>query len=774
MTAFADVRKLALVGNYLPRKCGIATFTHDMHASLAAALPAAECAVVAVTDAAGGYDYPPEVRFEVRERHPEDYRRAAEFLNLANTDVVCLQHEYGIFGGTAGSHVLGLLRHLRAPVVTTLHTVLKDPDADQRRVMGQVCELSARVAVMTDRGRRFLTEVYGVPAGKIDLIAHGIPDMPFVDPNFYKDQFGVEGKRVLLTFGLLSPNKGVENVIRALPAVTAEFPDAVYVVLGATHPNLVREHGETYRRGLEKLAADLGVGEHVRFFDRFVTLPELTEFLGAADVYVTPYLNPAQVVSGTLAYAFGCGKAVVSTPYWHAEELLADGRGVLVPFGDAGAVAREVTALLRDDNRRHAMRKKAYRLGREMIWARSAARYLESFARARSGVEPARRAGEKEWAGGFPPPFRVSPTHHLPALRLDHLRRMTDGTGLLQHARHAVPHYAEGYCTDDNARGLLLTVLLEELDREEPAAGLATTYAAFLQAAFDPARGRFRNFMGYDRRWLEEVGSEDSHGRAVWALGACVGRSRRPDFSAWAAVLFEDALGPVLATTSPRAWAFALLGVDDYLRRFPGDRRAAGVRRELTARLLDRHAKTAGPGWEWFEDVLTYDNARLPQALIAAGHGAGNRKAVEVGASALRWLVGVQTAPAGHHRPVGTEGWYRRGGAAARFDQQPVDAGATVSACLAAHRATGDPFWRPAARAAFDWFLGRNDLGLEVYDPATGGCRDGLLPDRVNRNQGAESTLAFLLARAELELADGPRRPGAAADAALPAALAAR
>jgi glycosyltransferase involved in cell wall biosynthesis len=754
-----DIRNVAFVGNYLPRKCGIATFTSDMHRSVAAALPpGGESFVVAVTDTPAGYDYPPEVRFEVREQVRDDYLRAAEFLNLANPDVVCLQHEYGIFGGKAGGHVLSLLRGLRVPVVTTLHTVLKNPDPDQRRVLGQICDLSARVAVMTDRGRAFLRDVYGVPDRKIDLIAHGIPDMPFVDPNFYKDQFGVEGKHVLLTFGLLSPNKGIEHVIRALPAIVKEFPDTAYVVLGATHPNLVREQGEAYREGLQKLAADLGVREHVRFFNKFVELDELTEFLGAADVYVTPYLNPAQITSGTLAYSFGCGKAVISTPYWHAEELLADGRGVIVPFADSEAVAREVIGLLRDAPRRHAMRKKAYLLGRGMIWTESARHYLESF--------PTPRPPRPE-AAGRPPAVRVvaaGPDGGLPDLRLDHLRRMTDGTGLLQHATHTIPDYAHGYCTDDNARALLLTVLLEGLGQTDPAADrLATTYAAFLNAAFDPVRRRFRNFLGHDRRWLEEVGSDDSHGRAVWALGAVVGRSRRPDFPAWAARLFGRALDPVLTTTSPRAWAFALLGLNEYLGRFGGDRRAAATRDQLAGRLLGLYDRTAGPGWAWFEDVLSYDNARLPQALIAAGHAAGDKKALDAGLAALRWLVGVQTTPAGHHRPVGSNGWFRRGGEPARFDQQPIDAGATVSACLAAYRATDDATWLGHARRALGWFLGHNDLGLELYDPATGGCRDGLHPDRVNRNQGAESTLAFLIARAEVELAEvvgpGPARP---------------
>src|SRR5947199_696594 len=379
----SEIRKIAFVGDYLPRKCGIATFTHDMYASVAGRFPDAECLVVPVDDRPEGYDYPPEVRFEIDEQDLESYLRAADFLNFANTDVVCLQNEYGIYGGTAGSHVLGLLRDLRMPVVTTLHTVLREPDDDQRRVLTQLADLSARVVVMTERARTFLQEIYGVPEAKIDLIAHGIPDTPFVEPDLYKEQFGVEGRLVALTFGLLSPNKGIEHMLRAVPEVLKSFPNFVYLVLGATHPALVRDQGERYRLSLERLARDLGIRKHVIFYNRFVELNELTEFIRAADVYVTPYLNPAQITSGTLAYSFGCGKAIVSTPYWHAEELLADGRGVLVPFADPAALAREICGLLRDEPRRAAMGEQAYRLGREMVWEQSARLYMESFQRTR-------------------------------------------------------------------------------------------------------------------------------------------------------------------------------------------------------------------------------------------------------------------------------------------------------------------------------------------------------------------------------------------------------
>ena len=742
----SKIRKIAFVGDYLPRKCGIATFTHDMYASVAGCFPDAECFVVPVNDRPEGYDYPPEVRFEIEEQDLESYRRAADFLNFANTDVVCLQHEYGIYGGVAGSHILGLLRDLRMPVVTTFHTVLRKPDVDQRRVLKELAALSARVVVMTERARTFLRGIYGVPEAKIDLIAHGIPDTPFVDPDLYKDQFGVGGRLVALTFGLLSPNKGIEHMLRAVPEVHESFPDFVYIVLGATHPGLVRDQGERYRLSLERLARDLGISKQVIFYNRFVELKELTEFIRAADVYVTPYLNPAQITSGTLAYSFGCGKAIVSTPYWHAEELLADGRGVLVPFADSGALAREICGLLRDGPRRNAMCEQAYRLGRGMVWAHSARLYMESFQQARLGRQdqPFKPLAVRTLA---------EQQAELPDWRLDHLARLTDATGMFQHATHTIPNFAEGYCTDDNARALLLTVLLEELGQGGTQVHrLATTYAAFLQAAFDRGRRRFRNFLDFDRRWLEEVGSEDCHGRALWALGTCVGRSRRPDLPSWAASHFELALPAILETTSPRTWAFALLGIREYLRRLGGDRLSAQARDTLTARLIDLYERTATPDWPWFEEVLSYDVARLPQALIATGRDGGNARALEVGLHALGWLVTVQRAPQEHFRAIGCNGFYRKGHKRARFDQQPIEANATVSACLEAYRATQDPAWMNEARSAFEWFLGRNDLGQDLYDPGTGGCCDGLQEDRVNRNQGAESTLAFLLSLAEMSL----------------------
>jgi glycosyltransferase involved in cell wall biosynthesis len=742
------VKKIAFIGDHLPRKCGIATFTTDLLAAVSDAHPRTQCFAVSVNDVASGYDYPDAVHFEIEEQDLSSYLRAADFLNISNVDIVSLQHEFGIFGGLAGSHILALLRELRMPVVTTLHTVLKEPRADQRRVMQELISLSSRLVVMTERGREMLQDVYHAPPAKIDLIEHGIPDMGFVDPTYFKDQFGVEGRTVLLTFGLLSPNKGIEYVLNALPDIVAGFPDAVYIVLGATHPNELRDHGETYRVSLEMLAKKLGVDRNVIFYNSFVELEALKDFIGASDLYITPYLNECQVTSGTLAYAFGAGKAVISTPYWHAAELLADSRGTLVPFRDSQAIARAVISLLSDDIRRDAMRKNAYRVGRDMVWSNVAQLYMRSFQRSRSnGAAHSQRSLMSKTLDQRP--------RELPRLKLDHLRRMTDSTGVLQHAIFEVPDFSHGYCTDDNARALILAIQLGEVGEElEYAQALGATSAAFLYHAFDSEAKRFHNHMSFERAWLDDPGSEDSHGRALWALGVAVGRSPFRGLQMMAGQLFALALPPAAEFTSPRAWAFVLIGIHEYLRRLSGDSLVAQVRETLAARLSELFTRNAEPpDWCWFEQELAYDNAKLAHALILTGRSNGQANILDQGLTTLRWLTKLQVSDNGHFRPIGSNGFYKRGGDRADFDQQPIEAHATVSACLEAYRATSDVWWYEQAQRAFDWFIGWNDLGLELYCPDTGGCGDGLHVDRVNGNQGAESTLAFLLSLAEMRLA---------------------
>jgi len=742
--------RIAFLGAYLPRLCGIATFTHDLCEAVAVAAPASQCFAGAVNDRIEVYDYPSRVRFELDEKDVDSYRRAADFLNFNNADVLCVQHEFGIYGGSAGSHLLALLKEVRMPVVTTLHTVLREPNAARQKVMEELLRRSDRLVVMARKGAEILRETYGVPDTKVDIILHGIPDMPFIDSSFYKAQFGVEGRTVLLTFGLIGPGKGIEYAIEALPEIMKRHPNVVYLVLGATHPHLVAREGESYRLGLERLAEDRGVKEHVIFYNRFVSLDDLKEFIGATDIYVTPYLNEAQITSGTLAYVFGAGKAVVSTPYWHAQELLADGRGILVPFRDPHAIAEGVRAFLDDPARLQETREKAYQIGREMIWPAVAQRYIESFQRARTERRAAPRSAFAGWT-------LASRPYNLPPLRLDHIVRMSDGTGIIQHATFNVPNFNEGYCTDDNARAFILCNLLDELGGRPPSENLdrlATSYLAFLSAAMNRETGRFRNFMSHGRQWLEHAGSEDSHARALWAAGTGAGRSRNEGHRKLSAYLFERGLSVVESFSSPRAWAFALLGIHEYLRPLPGHSIVKALREVLTLKLIGLWKNCATENWPWFESSATYENARLCQALLLSGQWMPHAEALEIGLESLGWLASVQKTQAGHFRPIGSNGFYERDGAHAYFDQQPVEAQAMISACLEAFRATQDGSWSREAKRAFEWFLGRNDLGLPLYDSSSGGCSDGLHQDRVNENQGAESTLAFHLSLAEMNYAE--------------------
>jgi glycosyltransferase involved in cell wall biosynthesis len=732
------LNRVAFVGNYVPRRCGLATFTRDVRTAVAARIPTAECLVVAMDDGTGPLDYPPEVRFTCSDADSDSYRRAAEFLALSNVDVVSLQHEYGIFGGSAGERVLDLARELRMPLHTTLHTVLARPSTEQRRVMDELLHLSARVAVMTSHGRDLLRAVHGVADDRIDVIPHGIPDTPFVDPEFHKRRLDLAGRAVLLTFGLLSPGKGIEHVIRALPEIVARHPTAVYVVAGATHPRLLRDEGERYRQSLMDLAADLGVAERVVFHGRYLAMDELLAFISVADVYVTPYLDAEQITSGTLAYAFGCGTAVVSTPYRHAAELLADGRGTLVPFRDPAAIARGVCDLLGDDVRRQSLRTQGWLLGREMTWPRVAGRIVESLARTRLAALVRRRRSDA--------PVAPVPRRRPPEPVLEHLGRLCDSTGVMQHAVGDLPLRAEGYCTDDNARALTVMVRLDDIGLASRWSDRAAcTCASFLAHAFDARTGRFRNFMDYGRRWLDDAGSDDCLGRGIVALGTCVGRSRRESLRRFAMERFAPAIAAILPSTSPRGWALAIVGLREYLRRLRGDRPAAAAGRELTARLLALHRGNATPDWPWPEDMVTYENPRLCEALIVGG-GEFLPEARGAGLDLLDWLWGVQLSESGRFSPVGCRGFLPRGGPAATFDQQPIEAQAMVAACLEAYRATGDDVWRQRGWLAFEWFHGHNVLGMAVADTRTGGCGDGLLEDRVSENQGAESTLAYLAA----------------------------
>ncbi|MGB2824978.1 MAG: glycosyltransferase family 4 protein [Phycisphaerae bacterium] len=732
---------IAFVSNYLPRHCGLATFTHDLCEAVALEGGSDhDVFAVAMNDVPEGYPYPQRVRFEVRHSIQADYRMAAEFLNINQVSAVCLQHEYGIFGGTCGSHVLAMLRRLRRPLVTTLHTVLKQPNEAQLMVLQEIGQLSDRLVVMSDLAQDILHDVYDIPVEKMVMVPHGIPDVPFIDPSFHKDQFAVEGRTVVLTFGLLSAGKGIEYAIQALPKVVDKHPEVVYIVLGATHPHVKRESGEEYRNGLLRLVAELGLKEHVIFHDRFVEAEELCEFIGSADIYITPYLNEVQITSGTLAYALGAGKATISTPYLYATEMLAEGRGRLVPFRNAEAIAEQINDLLDNESERHAMRKRAYNYCRSMVWQRVAQAYLKLFAAAGKAWVQRQHTAVSGRQGQ-----RLQKHEELPEMDLHHLRVLTDGTGILQHCIYATPNRHHGYCTDDNARALIVAAKRWQQTQDETVLPLIQVYLSFLAHAMDEKGRRFRNFMRYDRTWAELTGSEDSHARALWGLGMGVAFCPHEPMIALASRLFHHGLTVVESFSSPRAWAFTIVGIQAYLRRFGGDTEVRRYRAMLSERLLGHFTNHMTDEWPWCEDVVTYANAKLPHALLMSGKWMNRGDMIEVGKKSLKWLMEIQTSETGMLSILGTDGWYMRGGRRARFDQQPIEAHGLIDACIEAYHVTREKHWIGHAQRAFNWFLGDNDLRKPLYDFTTGGCRDGLHADRVNENQGAESTLAWLM-----------------------------
>jgi glycosyltransferase involved in cell wall biosynthesis len=729
---------IALIGSYPPRQCGIATFTDDLAAAILENDPDVEISVIAMNDRRDQYAYTDRVRFQIHQDRLNEYRLAADFLNLKSPDVICLQHEYGLFGGQRGSFIVELARNVKSPLIVTLHTVLKDPLPEERTIINRLAELSARLVVLSQCAADFLRDIYRVPEDRISLIHHGIPDFPFLEQDPCKSKLKAEDRTIILTFGLLSPGKGIEYVIDALPEVVSSHPDVVYYVVGATHPHCKAEFGEEYRLGLHQRARDLGVGDNIVFLDRFLEREELFEIIRAADIYVTPYLNEAQVVSGTLAYAVGAGKPVISTPYWHAEEMLARGRGILVPFRDSAAFSREINRLLDFPEQRMQIRRAAYDYARPMVMKEMGNRYLKLF----SEAEPRRPQ-----AGELPALATLSQVaQRLPQINLAHLRRMSDYTGMLQHAKFNVPNRAHGYCVDDNARALIVAVRAFDLDRSDASLmELSSIYLSFLDDAFDPDTGRFRNFMSYERKWLESVGSEDSHGRAVWALGVTASWGLNSGQVALATRLFHESLPALLSFSDSRAIAFPILGMQAYLRKHKDDHRVRDQLAALGDRLLTRFKLCASDDWMWHEVMLAYDNARVAEALLACGRVCEDEEMVATGLKVLGWLRDIQIEPSGGwFSPVGNHGWYSKFGEKAQYDQQPLEAAAMIGAAIEAYECTGEETWVDLASTCFNWFLGENDLQMKLYDHATGGCRDGLTRDGVNFNEGAESTLAYL------------------------------
>ena len=724
---------IAFVGNYSPRICGIATFNTDLCEAITKLLsPRSNVFAVAVNDKDKEYHYPHRVEFTLQQTQQKDYFEAANFINASNADVVCIQHEYGIYGGWDGIYILSLISSLSVPVVVILHTVLKNPTPNQKKIISEMAQRASYLIVMSNLAVTLLQEVYSVPAEKIKTLYHGTPDFTSLDNNHYKKRFQVEGKQTLLTFGLLSPNKGIETVLKALPKIVKEFPQLIYVVLGKTHPNVVKEYGEKYRTSLVALVDDLGLQDHVIFDNRFVSLEELYAWLMAADIYITPYLNEAQIVSGTLSYAIGAGNAIISTPYWYAKEILADGRGRLIDFGDSEALASSLRELLSDKKKLKLLREKTYKFGRQMRWEKISEKYLEIFKQTVS------TATKKSLSLKTPALlFRVPP------FELGHLKRLTDDTGLIQHAKYIVPDRHTGYCLDDNSRALMLCAWAFFLLRDEEAKELVSTYFSFTHFMQNPD-GHFRNFLDYQRHFLDETGSDDAFGRAFWALGYIIWRPPRNAYRSMAYECFQKAL-PHVPKLNLRGKALAMLGLVSYLRCYQGDESVTAKLRECADYLVSLYEKVSDDNWQWFEDIICYDNGIMPMALFQTYSILREEKYLTVAKKTLEFLEKNITHN-DHLSIVGSSGWYKRGGVKAKYDQQPIDATAMVLAYQSAYRVTEDKEYLKKMKQAFGWFLGENDMGMSLYDHETKGCADGLLPEGVSLNQGGESTVSFLMA----------------------------
>ena len=724
-----DIRSAAMIGNFPPRRCGIATFTRDTFASLRNELPRAKWRLAVMEDGSHTHEYPDEVSDVLHHDDPVAYDRLADELNRTGVEVVFLQHEFGIFGGDDGAHILRLIRRLRIPLITTLHTVLERPSPGQKRVMDEIIRISNAVIVMTELGADILERVHKVGPTKVHVVPHGAPERPFAATALFKGPLALAGHKVIMSFGLLSPNKGLETIIRALPAVVARVPETVYLIVGATHPHLVAREGETYRQSLVDLARSLGVADNLRFINRFVDDDELVDLLQAADLYVTPYLTEAQITSGTLSYAVALGKPVVSTPYWHARELLADGVGVLCPFGDDKAFAREICALLEDDSRREAIARRAYRTGEPSRWRKVAKSIVDLAAIGRT--EHQRRRENRFCALARP--------------RLDGLLQMADDCGVAQHSQFGVPDRRHGYCTDDNARALMLLARLSVETRLDAAASkLLVSTSAFLAHAWIPENGRFRNFMSFDRQWLDDGGSDDCCARALEALCVTATRAAPEGIRNWATALAHQVLSHTGEWVSLRAQALIIRALAQASGSIISEDEARDRMRAPAEQLYTAAFSGNNDGHQWFEQLLSYDNAHLPGALIRAGDILQEPDMISVGLDMLERLMQVQTAPDGCFAPVATSG-FDPGADHAMFDQQPIEALATIDACLAAWQATGDSRHAIVARQVFCWFGGDNVHALSLARPEEGICHDGLTQSGLNENHGAESILSYQL-----------------------------
>ena len=740
-------RKIAFVSSCLPRRCGIATFCNDLTKNISASAGDAFDPLMVAMVSSHDHQYGDPVKFEIRKNVKNDYLCAADYLNFSHVDLVSVQHEFGLFGGNAGSHLNLLLKRVDAPIITTVHTVLNEPTPEYHQSTVDLCELSDKIVVMNTRGVSMLSDIFGVDPNKIHLIPHGIPDLPFVDSSYYKHKFGIEGRRTILTFGLLSRNKGIEHMLKALPAIVETEPNILYIILGATHPDVLRHDGEEYRFELQRIVEELGLQDNVMFYNQFVSDERLHHFLCAADIYVTPYQQKEQLTSGTLAFAVGSGKAVVSTPYWAAEELLDEGRGKIIPFNEPKDLSDAIINILEDELLLNTLRRCAYDYGRTRTWPIVGQQYWDLFSKTKFHAKTLTKT--------FAHKADSVALLEVPEPSLDHLRNMTDDTGLIQHAKFMLPDRDHGYCTDDNTRAVVAMVKYHAQYSDREALKLFNTYLSFICHA-QREDGTFRNFMSYDRQWIDPEPAHDGLGRALWAFGAVIEHPPLPELIPIIKDYFDRSARHI-PNLSLRGKAYAIFGMRCYLKQFPG---ASDIKRYLhTAAddLVGFFERFSDEKWVWFENILSYDNAVLPHALFESYIATGNETYLDIATKTCEFLLEA-TLAGDHFSFVGCNGWYPKGGRKAQFDQQALEAASTAMMLYGANKATDNPNYLKMQKKAFDWFLGDNDLSIPLYDFRTKGCGDGLEKNGVNLNQGAESLLSFLLALLCSVESYGPQR----------------